>query len=205
MLDFQHDCLILFGKVRNGVIQREDRGHLPKRARYNSSMMDTVLLKPGEDYSKLVPTYVIFLTEEDAIGDGKPIHHYAMRDIDNAILGDERHIIFVNGKNEDESTSLGRLIHDFKCVSATDMYFADLSARVSYFKEDKGGVSQMCKMLEEMRNEAVQEAKMPITIAAAIDTCRDLGLGEQEIKERIISKFNLSEVEALEYMQKKSA
>ncbi len=59
----------------------------------------------------------------------------------------------------------------------------------------------MCKMLEEMRNEAVEKATIPITIKAY----RAIGMSEQEIKEWIISNFNLSEVEALEYMQKKSA
>ncbi len=198
------------GKIYDIEIQREDRAYLPQRARYNSSMMDTVLLKAGEEYSNLVPTYVIFLTEEDAIGDGRPIHHYVMKDVDdNSALGDERHIIFVNGNNKDESTSLGKLIHDFKCTSSEDMYFDELSARVHYFKEEEGGVSQMCKMLEDMVNEAAaqaaQKAAIAATIAATIDVYLEFNMSAQEIKERIISKFDLSEAEALEYMLRKSA
>ncbi|MCD7846268.1 MAG: hypothetical protein LUG57_10570 [Oscillospiraceae bacterium] len=35
-------------------------------------------------------------------------------------LGDEHHIIFVNGKNRDESTALGKLIHDFRSTQASE-------------------------------------------------------------------------------------
>ncbi len=186
------------GKVYNIEIHREDRHNLPKRARYYSSMMDTILLKPKEDYSNLVPTYVIFFTEADTIGDGEPLHHYVMKDLkNNSPLDDERHIIFVNGKNEDTSTALGKLIHDFKCASASDMFFDELSEKVRYFKETEGGVSHMCKMLEEMRNETA--------ILATIDTCQTLKVPEAEIKSMIMDKYNLTETQALDYMNQKIA
>ncbi len=59
----------------------------------------------------------------------------------------------------------------------------------------------MCKLIEEMLNETIRETEITITI----EVCREFGMDEERIEERIISKFNLSEVEALEYMQKKSA
>ncbi len=186
------------GNAYDIEVQRQDKGDLPLRARYNSSMMDTVLLPTGEDYSKLLPTYVIFFTEKDTIGDNEPMHHYMMQDIKTGhILGDEKHIIFVNGENKDESTRLGQLVHDFKCTSANDMYFDILAERVRHFKESEGGISQMCKLMEDMRNEA--------TILGAIETLRDLAFSEAEIKDRIIAKYNLTEAEAKNYMLKKSA
>lgn len=175
-------------------VQRQDSGWLPLRARYNSSMMDTVLLPSGEDYSKLIPTYVIFFTETDTVGDKRPLHHYVMRDIEtNDLLGDERHIMFVNGENDDESTRLGKLVHDFKCTSADDMYYDVLAKRVRHFKETEGGVSYMSKIMDEVR------------IEATIDTLRDVGISESEIKEKIMAKFKLSEKEAKSYMEKKIA
>ena len=55
----------------------------------------------------------------------------------------------------------------------------------------------MCKLMEDMRNEA--------TILGAIETLRDLAFSEVEIKDRIVAKYNLTEAEAKNYMLKKSA
>lgn len=186
------------GNAYDIEVQRQDKGDLPLRARYNSSMMDTVLLPEGEDYSKLLPTYVIFFTEKDTIGDNEPLHHYMMQDIKTGhVLGDEKHIIFVNGENKDESTRLGQLVHDFKCTSADDMYYDVLAKRVRHFKESEGGITQMCKLMEDMRNEAA--------IKSAIDTARRYGASEDAILADIMKQFELSEAEAKSYMLKKSA
>ena len=53
------------GKIYNIEVQRKDAGALPKRARYNSSMMDANITRPGEGLENLPETYVIFITEND--------------------------------------------------------------------------------------------------------------------------------------------
>ncbi|MCD7772319.1 MAG: hypothetical protein LUH23_09600 [Oscillospiraceae bacterium] len=55
----------------------------------------------------------------------------------------------------------------------------------------------MCKLMEDMRNEA--------TILGAVETLRDLAFSETEIKNRIMVKYNLTESEANNYLLKKSA
>ncbi len=37
------------------------------------------------------------------------------------------------------------------------MYYKELAEKVRYFKEDEKGMANMCKALEEMRNEVAQE------------------------------------------------
>ena len=76
---------------------------------------------------------------------------------------DEAHIIYVNSQIKDE-TKLGRLMHDFSCTDAKDMYNKVLADRVRYFKEDEKGVATMSRVMEEMRNEterakAIKDAK----------------------------------------------
>ncbi len=194
------------GKVYDIEIQRSDRGNLPLRARYNSSMMDTILLQEGQDYSKLVPTYVIFIVEGDAIGDGRPLDHYVMKNVEtNAALGDERHIVFVNGNNPDEETALGKLIHDFKCTVADEMYYDVLAKRVRHFKESEGGITQMCKMLEDMRNEAAREAAYEATIKSAVETARVYNVTDFVILKDIMDRFHLTQAEAEAYMERKPA
>ncbi|MCD7943858.1 MAG: Rpn family recombination-promoting nuclease/putative transposase [Clostridia bacterium] len=180
-------------KVYDIEVQRSDRGWLPQRARYNSSMMDTVLLTAGEDYSALVPTYVIFLTENDAVGDGLPLHEYRMTDkYTGNLLDDGRNIIFVNGENKDERTSLGKLVHDFKCTSPDDMYFDVFAKSVRHFKETEGGINHMCKVMEDMRKEAA--------VLSVVRAYRNINMGDAEIKERIMEQFSLTKTEAQAYM-----
>ena len=74
------------------------------------------------------------------------------------LFGDKAHIIYVNSEITDE-TSLGRLMHDFRCVNAEDMHYSNLSKRVYYFKNSKEGVEIMCREMEQMREEARKEGE----------------------------------------------
>jgi len=44
---------------------------------------------------------------------------------------------------------VGKLMHDFRCTNAVDMFYPELAKPVRHFKETEGGRSQMCKALEE--------------------------------------------------------
>lgn len=67
------------GKEYNVEVQRADKGAERKHARYHSSILDAHLLRPGEDFDKLPETFVIFITENDVIGKGKPIYRIERR------------------------------------------------------------------------------------------------------------------------------
>ena len=66
-------------------------------------------------------------------------------------------------------TALGKLMHDFSCTSAKDMYYEVLAERVHYFKEDEKGVAVMCKAMEDMRNEAKLEERKEIACSLLAD------------------------------------
>lgn len=139
-------------------VQRADKGADRKRARYHSSIMDAHLLKPNQDFKDLPETYVIFITENDVLGDGEPLYSIE-RQITNTgkPFDDGEHIIYVNGENKDSSTELGKLMHDFFCTDPDDMYYDKLAEKVRYFKEDQEGVKTMCKVMEDMRAEAINK------------------------------------------------
>ena len=44
-------------------------------------------------------------------------------------------------------------MHDFNCTDAADMNFTLLADRTRYLKENPKGVSEMCKVIEDMRKE----------------------------------------------------
>ena len=143
-------------RVYNIEIQRNDKGAGVKRARYNSSLIDANVTEPGDQYQELNETYVIFITENDVLGANLPIYHVdrIIRET-GKMFNDESHIIYVNSQIKDE-TALGKLMHDFACTNAKDMYYEVLADRVHYFKEDEKGVAVMCKAMEDMRNEAAK-------------------------------------------------
>ena len=142
------------GKEYNIEVQRADKGADRKRARYHSSILDAHLLHPGDDFSNLPETFVIFITENDVIGKGKPIYSIERRiDDTDELFDDGEHIIYVNGADKDASTELGKLMHDFFCTDPDDMNYKKLADKVRYFKEDEKGVAAMCKVMGDMRNE----------------------------------------------------
>lgn len=105
----------------NIEIQRADKGADSKWARYNSSMMDAGLLERGTDFEELPETYVIFITENDVLGRGKPVYQ-----IERCILGtgglfcDGAHILYVNGAYRGDDP-VGKLMRDFTCTDPNEM------------------------------------------------------------------------------------
>lgn len=144
--------------------QRTDSGAKPKRARYNSSIMDANAILPGDDTEYLPETYVIFITENDVLGKNLPIYHIDRRiEETGELFGDEAHIIYVNGQIKDD-TPLGKLMYDLGCTNPDDMNYKELAERARYFKIDKEGKRAMSKIVEdivekEMREERIEFAK----------------------------------------------
>lgn len=150
-------------QLYNLEIQRSDKGATAKRARYHSSAIDVESLKTKEDFDKLPITYVIFITENDVRGENRPIYHFEWRDIETGeSLGDGTHIIYVNAAydNENDNSDIAKLMHDFRCSDPADMNFELLASKTKYFKQTDEGVKHMCKLNEEMVNEAKLEAKL---------------------------------------------
>ena len=141
--------------IYNVEIQRSDEGAIPRRARYNSSMIDSREVSKGTLFSDLPETYVIFITEHDVWKRGKPLYKVRRTFEDTEeVFDDGAHILYVNGECQSESP-LGRLMHDFFCSDPNDMYSDVLAERARFFKEDEKGVAAMCKIMEEIYNDGI--------------------------------------------------
>ena len=122
------------GREYDIEIQRSNKGAEPKRARYNSALMDANALKSGEDFDKLRDTYVIFITENDVMKRGQDVYSYLWTEEHNGDrLHDGTHIIYVNGATQSMS-DIGKLMHDMRCRDAAEMYFDVLKKQVNQFK-----------------------------------------------------------------------
>ena len=144
------------GKVYDIEIQRDDSGAVPRRARYNSSMLDVNSLRAGKQYSELPETYVIFITENDFLKRNKPIYHIRRKiEETDENFNDGTHIIYVNGASRDD-TALGRLMQDFFCISPDKINYKILADRMSYLKESKEGVSIMTSIEREIYEKGIE-------------------------------------------------
>lgn len=145
------------GKRYNIEVQRRDKGADPHRARYHSSVLDIENLHSGQGFKELPDTYTIFILEKDFYGRGEPV--YPIERI-NLVTGnsfeDGEHILYVNGEYRGES-EIGKLMYDFNCTQADAMNFELMAERTRYLKEDPKGVQEMCKVMEDMRNESLKE------------------------------------------------
>jgi len=150
------DALATDGETIYDVeIQRSDEGAIPRRARFNSSMIDSREVSKGTLFPDLPEIYVIFITEHDVWKRGKPLYTVRRTFEDTEeVFNDGTHILYVNGECQSESP-LGRLMHDFFCSDPNDMYSDVLAERVRFFKEDEKGVAAMCKVMEEIYNDGI--------------------------------------------------
>lgn len=145
------------GKIYNIEVQRKDAGALPKRARYNSAMLDANVTKPGDELENLPETYVIFITENDYFQRELPLYHIERTICElSEPFQDEAHIIYVNGQYRGNDP-IGSVMHDFFCADPKDMNNEILADEVAKYKDTDKGVNSMCRIMEELTNESLKE------------------------------------------------
>ena len=176
------------GKKYDMEVQRADKGADPHRARYHSSVIDIENLDAGQDFDQLPDTYTIFIIEKDFYGLGKPIYRVERMNLDTGKpFEDGEHILYVNGEYRGNS-DIGKLMHDFNCTDAGDMNYELMADRTRYLKENPKGVSEMCKVMEDMKKESLMEVAL-----------RMLGAGKYALEEiASISGLPLDEVKKLQ-------
>ena len=148
------------GKHYDVEVQKKPEGAHIRRARFNSSMMDSRMLNEGQDFSELQDSYMVFITQTDIFGYGIPVYtvNRYFEEIDD-LFDDGSHIVYVNGnyKGDDE---IGKLLHDFYCKESKDMYYSELAKGVRHFKEEEGGRKRMCEAVERYAEQKAENARL---------------------------------------------
>ncbi len=130
-------------------------------------------------------TYTIFIIEKDFYGQSEAV--YPIERINLATgksFEDGEHILYVNGEYRGES-AMGKLMYDFNCTKADDMNFELMANRTRYLKENPKGVSEMCKIMEDMRSESLKEVALRMLSAGkyALEEIANIsGLSLDEVK-----------------------
>lgn len=185
--------LDILAKSGNGTyfdceVQRSDRGAVPRRARFHSSMLDTSMLKAGEDFSMLNDSYVIFITENDYFGERKPLYRVERAREGGQSFEDGSHIIYVNGRYEGND-SLGYLLSDFRRSDPSGFYYPELEKGVRQFKEGMEGRAIMCEAVERYAEGRYDSGKLEGKLEAKMESIhalmQNLHLSAEEAMESI--------------------
>ncbi len=169
------------GKVYNIEVQKPNEGAIPRRARFYGSLIDSEFFKKGQAHEELCEIYVIFITENDILKGNLPIYHIDRVIRENGSLFDDgAHMIYVNASYTD-ITPLGELMHDFMCSNPKEMFYANLTKKTQYYKEDKGEHT-MCQLLEDYIQERTETYKVEIAEAEAKTAEAEAKTAEVEAK-----------------------
>ena len=82
----------------------------------------------------------------------------------NKLFNDGEHIIYINASYKDDTTPLGKLLHDFLCSDPNEMKTPELAERTRTFKETPKGVSYMCEIIEKLQEESALEKSREIAL-----------------------------------------
>lgn len=168
------------GKHYNIEVQKKPEGAHIRRAGFNSSMMDSRMLKEGQEFSELQDAYMVFITQTDIFDYGLPIYtiNRHFEEIDDK-FDDGSHIVYVNGSYKGDD-AVGRLMHDFGCKKSKDIYYSELAKGVKHFKEEEEeeGRKVMCEAVEKYAEKKVaikvkEERSLMTQIVAALVADKD--------------------------------
>lgn len=138
-------------------VQGNSEGAHIRRARYHSSVLDSRMLKEGQEFKEIKDSYVIFIYKRDKFQEGLPLYHIDryVRET-GKLFEDGSHIIYVNGnyKGDDE---IGHLMQDFHQTDPDNMHYKELSQGVRHFKEVEEGRDTMCEAVQEYAKEYASE------------------------------------------------
>ena len=145
------------GEKMDIEVQGNSEGAHIRRARYHSSVLDSRMLKEGQEFKEIKDSYVIFIYKHDKFQEGLPLYHIDryVRET-GKLFEDGSHIIYVNGnyKGDDE---IGYLMQDFHQTDPDNMHYKELSQGVRHFKEVEEGRDTMCEAVQEYAKEYANE------------------------------------------------
>lgn len=151
------------GKVYDIEVQHASSGADAHRARFHSSMMDSKMLQKNQKFTQLSDSYVIFITRWDVMKGKLPLYHVERTVTETKKpFGDGSHIIYVNGSYRNNEDSIGKLMHDFRCRKADDMFYEPLARQVRHYKETGGGQRKMSRVIEELVEKRSEKRAMEL-------------------------------------------
>lgn len=153
-------CIMENGTYVNIEMQKGSGNDDIKRNRFYASAATAAYTPKGTDFSDIPQVAVLYITEYDALHNGRMITH-VKRCMETGTgyepVDDGEDIFFVNTTVKDGSDKSELLQLFLRRDSFDDAKFPELSSAVKYFKETEGGFGEMCKTVEEYAKDYAEE------------------------------------------------
>lgn len=143
-------CTLGSGRKCNIEVQRSDNDDHLRRVRFNASSITVKESNPGEHFTDVIELYIVYISEFDIFRGGLTTYHVNKTVRENGqLIDDGLHEIYVNAAVNDGSI-IAELMECFRQSDVNNSQFPELSAEVNRLKNTEGGLSSMCKVMEEL-------------------------------------------------------
>lgn len=150
-------CKLGNGTLCNIEVQKSDNDDHVKRVRYNASCITANNTEVGERFIHVPDVMMVYISMFDIFGKGKTIYHCrTIIEETNDTVENGLREIYVNTAIHDGST-IAELMECFMQEQVENKKFPLLSSKVWYFKNDEGGIGNMCKIVDDYAKELMAE------------------------------------------------
>ncbi len=157
-------CTLGNGSLCNIEIQRADNDNHLKRARFNAANITVKESETGTNFEKIKDVYIIYISEKDFFKGGFTTYHIDKVIRENGITVDDGlHEIFVNASVNDGS-NIAELMQCFTQKNLNNPKFRAVTRRFKELKETEGGLTTMCKLMDDIVNEEKEKEKEKVRI-----------------------------------------
>ncbi len=149
-------CILKNGAYMNIEMQKGSGDDDIRRCRFNMASVTAAYTPKGTDFADVPQVTILYITEYDALHNGRTITHikrYMETNNGLAPVDDGEDIFFANTVVKDGSDKSELLQLFLRNDSFEDTKFPELSKAVKYFKETEGGLGKMCKTVEDYAEE----------------------------------------------------
>lgn len=208
------------GTVYDMEMQVVNTKELPRRSRYYQSMIDLQMIDKGQTYKQLNRSYVIFICPFDIFSEGRHIYTFEnlCKENKNIRLDDGAVKVFLNSESgmDDVSRELKAFLDYVAGRKSEDPFVMRLEEAVKEAKKNREWRHEYMTLLmrdqeniekgfEQGIEKGIKKGIEKGKIWGSISMCRDFGMPDDMISKKLQEKYNLSEEEAMEYLQAEMA
>ena len=149
-------CRLADGKIIDIEVQKGEENDDIRRCRFHLSSITANKTPKGTDFKDVPDVIIIYITEYDALGNGKAVTCSEMYQELNGRyipLNDGAKVYYANTVVNDNTDKSELLELFLKKDSFDSKKFPKLSRAMKYFKEDEKGVGKVCNLVEEYAKE----------------------------------------------------
>lgn len=173
-------CKLGTGVFCNIEVQKSDNDDHVRRVRYNASCITANNTEVGANFVNVPDVTMVYISIFDMFKKGKTIYHCktVIEETGDAVDNGLKEI-YVNTAVNDGST-IAELMECFLQEQVNNKKFPLLSNRVWYFKNDEGGISTMCKIVEDYAKEAAEKKAAEVLVDAVEAAMKNFKLSLEE-------------------------